>query len=65
MVISHMALLTGPWIQGFFFGKAMPCMTLITGVVLIAVSFVTLFFFLGFCLDAHVVTAPTASAAFH
>jgi hypothetical protein len=60
-----MTLLAGSWIQRFLFGKAVPCMALVTGVVLIQVALSSLFFLLGLGLNPHVVTTAAASASFH
>ena len=65
VIIAHVTLLTGPWIQSFLLGEAVSGMALVTGVVLVSIPFITEFLLLSFGLDAHVVTTSAAPSTFH
>ena len=64
MIVAHVALLTGSGALGLFFGEGMTGMAFVTGVVLVAIAFFQLFFFLLLALDPHVMTTAAAAAAF-
>jgi len=65
VVIAHVALLAGVGIQGLFLGECMAGMTLVAGIVLVAITQFMEPLFLFFTLDTHVVTAATAPASIH
>ena len=65
MIVTHMTLLTCPWVEGFFFEKGMPCMAFVARIILVTVALVAKFFFLRLRLYAHIVASATTTTAFY